>query len=52
MGIVMTQGMLDDGKAEPGPSGVARAGLVDPIEPLGEPRQMLGGDPRLNVVDT
>ncbi len=41
----MAQGMLDDGKAEPGPPGVTRACLVHPVEALGETRQVLGGNP-------
>lgn len=45
LAIVVTEGMLDDGKAEPGAAGMAGAGLVDPIEPLGQPRQMLGAIP-------
>lgn len=45
LAVVMTEGMLDDGKAEAGATGVARASLVHPIEPLGQPRQMLGGNP-------
>ena len=44
LAVVMTEGVLDDGKTEPGTTGVAGTGLVDPIEPLSQARQMLGSD--------
>src|SRR6185436_9469108 len=36
--------MLDDGEAEPGAADLAAAAGIDPVEALGQPRDMLGGD--------
>ena len=35
LAVVMTAGVLDDGKTEPRTAGMARTGLVDPIKGLG-----------------
>ena len=40
-GVVPVEDVLDDGEPEPGPAGVAGAGLVHPVEALGEPREVL-----------
>ena len=42
--------MLDDGEAEPGAADRAAAPGIDPVEALGEPRDMLGRD-ALALVD-
>src|SRR5690242_11906163 len=36
--------MLDDGEAEPGAAQLARAGGIDAVEALGQPRQVLARD--------
>ena len=36
--------VLDDGQAQPGPAGRARAGGVDPVETLEDPLQVTLGD--------
>src|SRR5579875_2543670 len=41
---VMGDDVLDDGKAEAGAAELAGAGRVDPVEPLGEPGQVLARD--------
>src|SRR5262245_3408585 len=42
--VMSLQGVLDDGEAETRSAEVARATRVDAIEPLGQPRDVLGGD--------
>ena len=37
--------VLDDGEAEPGAAELARARGVDPVEPLGQARLVLEGNP-------
>src|SRR5690349_8881964 len=41
---VVAHDMLDDGEAEPGAAELARAGGIDTVEALGEPRQVLARD--------
>src|ERR1044072_9277478 len=36
--------MLDDGEAEAGAADLAAAAGIDPVEALGQPRHVLGGD--------
>src|SRR5262245_26674701 len=36
--------VLHDGEAEAGPAELPGAGRIDPVEPLGQPRDMLLGD--------
>ena len=43
--------VLDDGEAEAGAAELARAGIVDPVEALGEARQMRGGNAVALVAD-
>src|SRR5438477_2186630 len=42
--LVAGDGMLDDGEAEAGAAGLARAAAIDAIEALGEPRDVLVPD--------
>src|SRR5205085_5199313 len=44
LAAVALRHMLDDRQPEPGAAGVARAAAVDPIEALGQARQMLARD--------
>ena len=48
---VAVHDVLDDGEAEPGAAFLAARGGIDPIEALGEPRQVLRRDPRPVVGD-
>ena len=43
--------VLDDGEAEAGAAGFARAGLVDAIEALEDALQVLGGDAGAEVLN-
>src|SRR3990167_706162 len=47
---VAQQHMLDDGQAKPGATGVAGTAGVDPVEALGQARQMLGFDTQAAVL--
>src|SRR5450759_2787282 len=40
LGTVALGYMLDDGQAQPGAAGVARAAAIDPVKTLGQARQM------------
>src|SRR5512135_3381402 len=42
--LVAQYDVLDDREAEPGPAGGAGAAAVDPVEALGQPRQVFRGD--------
>ena len=46
VGAVALRDVFDDGEAEAGAAGLARAGTVDPVEAFGEPRNVLGAMPR------
>src|SRR6516225_9138886 len=50
-GAVALQDMLDDGEAEAGATGRARAPGIDAIEALGEPRNVLRRDTHAGVAD-
>src|SRR5258708_8655412 len=43
--------VLDDGKAETGATGLARAAAIDAVEALGEPRHVLRRDSQAGVLD-
>jgi len=47
---VALQHVLDDGQAQTGAAGVARAAAVDAVEALGQARQVLGGDAGAGVL--
>src|SRR5437588_10179096 len=49
--LVPRQRVLDDGEAEPGAPGLARAAAIDAVEALGEARNVLGGDADAAVLD-
>src|SRR5438270_8791965 len=44
--ILPRDGVLHDGEAEAGAAALARAAAVDPVEALGQPRDVLGGEDR------
>src|SRR6185437_7483900 len=48
---VVAHDVLDDGEAEPGAAQLARAGGIDAVEALGEPRQVLARDALAMVAD-
>src|SRR5260370_39027554 len=48
---VVANDMLDDGEAEPRAAQLARARGVDPVEALGQPRQMIAGDAFAVIAD-
>src|SRR6185436_4796368 len=50
-GLMARERVLGDGEAEAGAAGLARAAAVDPIEALGEPRDVLGLDADAGVLD-
>lgn len=43
--------MLDDGKAQPGPAGIAATACINPIKALGQPREVLRFNARSPVAD-
>mgnify|MGYP000891958974 CR=1 FL=1 len=49
--LVAVQRVLDDGEAEAGAAGVARAATVDAVEAFGEAGDMLGVDYTLSLHD-
>src|SRR6202030_2905317 len=48
---VVGDDVLDDGKTEPGAAELARAGGIDPVEALRQPRDVLGQDALAVVAD-
>ena len=43
--------VFGDGESQPRASGFPRTSFIDPVEPLEEARQMLGGNPGSEVLD-
>src|SRR5207302_9059923 len=49
--LVARDGVLDDGQAQSRAAGFARAAAIDPVEALGQARQMLRRDAGARVLD-